>query len=68
EDSGRVGGVGDAVARLLRDADVDVPVRTYGILRAGREVTVSETTPRPRLRDCRCKGLANTCMSPCVGP
>ncbi|TQS19105.1 1-deoxy-D-xylulose-5-phosphate synthase [Microbispora sp. KK1-11] len=31
EDSGRVGGVGDAVARLLRDADVDVPVRTYGI-------------------------------------
>ncbi|WP_433362121.1 1-deoxy-D-xylulose-5-phosphate synthase [Streptosporangium sp. CA-115845] len=33
EDSGRVGGVGDAVARLLRDADVDVPVRTYGIPR-----------------------------------
>ncbi|MBO3748114.1 1-deoxy-D-xylulose-5-phosphate synthase [Streptosporangiaceae bacterium NEAU-GS5] len=31
EDSGRVGGVGDAVARLLRDGDVDVPVRTYGI-------------------------------------
>ncbi|OUC80770.1 1-deoxy-D-xylulose-5-phosphate synthase [Streptosporangium minutum] len=31
EDSGRVGGVGDAVARMLRDADVDVPVRTYGI-------------------------------------
>ncbi|MGI5156065.1 1-deoxy-D-xylulose-5-phosphate synthase [Microbispora sp. CA-102843] len=31
EDNGRVGGVGDAVARLLRDADVDVPVRTYGI-------------------------------------
>jgi 1-deoxy-D-xylulose-5-phosphate synthase len=31
EDSGRVGGVGDAVARLLRDADVDVPVRTFGI-------------------------------------
>ncbi|WP_326642077.1 1-deoxy-D-xylulose-5-phosphate synthase [Streptosporangium sp. NBC_01755] len=31
EDSSRVGGVGDAVARLLRDADVDVPVRTYGI-------------------------------------
>ncbi|MFI6454310.1 1-deoxy-D-xylulose-5-phosphate synthase [Streptosporangium amethystogenes] len=33
EDSSRVGGVGDAVARLLRDADVDVPVRTYGIPR-----------------------------------
>ncbi|WP_169980224.1 1-deoxy-D-xylulose-5-phosphate synthase [Microbispora sp. H10836] len=31
EDNGRVGGVGDAVARLLRDADVDVPMRTYGI-------------------------------------
>ncbi|MDP9841199.1 1-deoxy-D-xylulose-5-phosphate synthase [Streptosporangium lutulentum] len=31
EDNGRVGGVGDAVARSLRDADVDVPVRTYGI-------------------------------------
>ncbi|MEU4544407.1 1-deoxy-D-xylulose-5-phosphate synthase [Nonomuraea dietziae] len=31
EDNGRVGGVGDAVARLLRDHDVDVPVRTFGI-------------------------------------
>jgi 1-deoxy-D-xylulose-5-phosphate synthase len=31
EDNIRVGGVGDAVARLLRDADVDVPVRTFGI-------------------------------------
>ncbi|MEV7803397.1 1-deoxy-D-xylulose-5-phosphate synthase [Microbispora sp. NPDC088329] len=31
EDNGRVGGVGDAVARMLRDADVDVPVRTHGI-------------------------------------
>ncbi|WP_442938954.1 1-deoxy-D-xylulose-5-phosphate synthase [Nonomuraea sp. K271] len=31
EDNGRVGAVGDAVARLLRDADVDVPVRTFGI-------------------------------------
>jgi 1-deoxy-D-xylulose-5-phosphate synthase len=31
EDNGRVGGVGDAVARTLRDADVDVPIRTYGI-------------------------------------
>jgi 1-deoxy-D-xylulose-5-phosphate synthase len=31
EDNGRVGGVGDAVSRLLRDRDVDVPVRTYGI-------------------------------------
>jgi 1-deoxy-D-xylulose-5-phosphate synthase len=31
EDSGRSGGVGDAVARLLRDHDVDTPVRTFGI-------------------------------------
>ncbi|MEO3794061.1 1-deoxy-D-xylulose-5-phosphate synthase [Nonomuraea sp. B10E15] len=31
EDNGRVGAVGDAVARLLRDADVDVPIRTFGI-------------------------------------
>jgi 1-deoxy-D-xylulose-5-phosphate synthase len=31
EDNGRVGAVGDAVARLLRDAQVDIPVRTFGI-------------------------------------
>jgi 1-deoxy-D-xylulose-5-phosphate synthase len=31
EDNGRVGAVGDAVARLLRDAEVDTPVRTFGI-------------------------------------
>ncbi|MEV6982769.1 1-deoxy-D-xylulose-5-phosphate synthase [Sphaerisporangium sp. NPDC051017] len=31
EDNGRVGGVGDAVARLLRDAEIDVPVRTFGV-------------------------------------
>jgi 1-deoxy-D-xylulose-5-phosphate synthase len=31
EDNSRVGGVGDAVARLLRDGEVDVPVRTFGI-------------------------------------
>src|SRR5690606_1822846 len=31
EDNGRVGGVGDAVSRLLRDADLDVPVRNFGI-------------------------------------
>ena len=32
EDNGRVGGFGDAVARLLRDHDVDVPVKTFGIV------------------------------------
>ncbi|GAA3728101.1 1-deoxy-D-xylulose-5-phosphate synthase [Salinactinospora qingdaonensis] len=31
EDNGRVGAVGDAVARTLRDADIDIPVRTFGI-------------------------------------
>jgi 1-deoxy-D-xylulose-5-phosphate synthase len=31
EDSGERGGVGDAVARLLRDHDVETPVRTFGI-------------------------------------
>ena len=31
EDNGNVGGFGDAVARLLRDHDVDVPVRTFGL-------------------------------------
>ena len=31
EDNGRVGGFGDAVSRLLRDRDVDVPVKTFGL-------------------------------------
>ncbi|WP_018656741.1 1-deoxy-D-xylulose-5-phosphate synthase [Actinomadura flavalba] len=31
EDNGRTGAVGDAVARLLRDAGNDVPLRTFGI-------------------------------------
>ena len=31
EDNGRTGAVGDAVARLLRDTEVDTPVRTFGI-------------------------------------
>jgi 1-deoxy-D-xylulose-5-phosphate synthase len=31
EDNGRVGGFGDAVARLLRDRDVDVPVKAFGL-------------------------------------
>jgi 1-deoxy-D-xylulose-5-phosphate synthase len=31
EDNGRVGGFGDAVARLLRDHDIDTPVRTFGL-------------------------------------
>jgi len=34
EDNGRVGGFGDAVARLLRDNDVDTPVRTFGLEQA----------------------------------
>ncbi|MFD7412303.1 1-deoxy-D-xylulose-5-phosphate synthase [Kitasatospora purpeofusca] len=31
EDNGRVGGVGAAIAQALRDADVDVPLRDFGI-------------------------------------
>jgi 1-deoxy-D-xylulose-5-phosphate synthase len=31
EDNGRVGGYGDAVSRLLRDHDVDTPVKTFGL-------------------------------------
>jgi 1-deoxy-D-xylulose-5-phosphate synthase len=31
EDNGRSGGVGSAVAQALRDADVDVPLRDFGI-------------------------------------
>jgi 1-deoxy-D-xylulose-5-phosphate synthase len=31
EDNGRVGAVGDAVARLLRDSGVGIPVRTFGV-------------------------------------
>jgi 1-deoxy-D-xylulose-5-phosphate synthase len=31
EDNGRVGGVGAALAQLLRDNDVDVPLRDFGI-------------------------------------
>jgi 1-deoxy-D-xylulose-5-phosphate synthase len=31
EDNGRVGAFGDAVGRLLRDHDVDVPVKTFGL-------------------------------------
>ncbi|HEX5299281.1 MAG TPA: 1-deoxy-D-xylulose-5-phosphate synthase [Streptosporangiaceae bacterium] len=31
EDNGRTGGFGDAVARLLRDHDADMPVKTFGL-------------------------------------
>ena len=31
EDNGTVGGFGEAVARLLRDRELDVPVRTFGL-------------------------------------
>src|SRR6202167_5020406 len=31
EDNGRVGGFGDAVSRLLRDHDVGMPVKTFGL-------------------------------------
>ncbi|MGP4111270.1 1-deoxy-D-xylulose-5-phosphate synthase [Streptomyces sp. 4N509B] len=31
EDNGRAGGVGSAIAQALRDADVDVPLRDFGL-------------------------------------
>jgi 1-deoxy-D-xylulose-5-phosphate synthase len=31
EDNGRCGGFGDAVCRLLRDHDVDIPAKTFGL-------------------------------------
>jgi len=31
EDNGRAGGFGDAVCRLLRDHEVDIPARTFGL-------------------------------------
>jgi 1-deoxy-D-xylulose-5-phosphate synthase len=31
EDNGTVGGFGDAVARLLREHDIDVPIRMFGL-------------------------------------
>ena len=31
EDNSRVGGYGDAVSRLLRDHDLDIPVKTFGL-------------------------------------
>ncbi len=34
EDNGRAGGFGDAVCRMLRDHDVDTPVKTFGIPQA----------------------------------
>ena len=47
EDNGRVGGFGDAVARLLRDSDIDTPVRTFGLeqsfLEHGERAQVLET-------------------------
>jgi 1-deoxy-D-xylulose-5-phosphate synthase len=59
EDNGRVGAVGDAVARLLRDSCVDgTPVRTFGIPQefldhAKRDMILSEIglTPQDLARD-----------------
>jgi 1-deoxy-D-xylulose-5-phosphate synthase len=31
EDNGRSGGFGDAVSRLLRDHDLDMPVKSFGL-------------------------------------
>ncbi|GAB3491083.1 1-deoxy-D-xylulose-5-phosphate synthase [Nocardiopsis coralliicola] len=54
EDSGRVGGVGDTVARTLRDAGLDLPVRTFGIEQefldhASRDAILERLGLTPRL-------------------
>ena len=58
EDNGRVGAVGDAVARLLRDSGVDTPIRTFGIAQeflehAKRDQILAELglTPQDLARD-----------------
>ncbi|MBT2211351.1 MULTISPECIES: 1-deoxy-D-xylulose-5-phosphate synthase [Actinomadura] len=58
EDNGRTGAVGDAVARMLRDAEVDTPVRTFGIPQefldhAGRGEILADIglTPQALARD-----------------
>jgi 1-deoxy-D-xylulose-5-phosphate synthase len=48
EDNGRAGGFGDAVCRLLRDADVTTPAKTFGLpqeflTHAKREEILEET-------------------------
>ncbi len=53
EDNGRTGAVGDAVARQLRDAEVDVPVRSFGIPQefldhAGRSEILAEIGLTPQ--------------------
>ena len=46
EDNGRAGGFGDAVARLLRDHDVDVPVKTFGLPQEFLDHGVARRDPR----------------------
>src|SRR5262249_8582150 len=52
EDNGRAGGFGDAVARLLRDHDVDMPVKTFGLpqeflTHGTRDEVLEEAGPAP---------------------
>jgi len=58
EDNGRSGGFGDAVARLLHDRDVDVPVKTFGLpqeflVHGSREQVLEEAglTPQQLARE-----------------
>ena len=46
EDNGRAGGFGDAVARLLRDHDVDVPVKTFGLAQEFLDHGTRDADPR----------------------
>ena len=58
EDNGRAGGFGDAVARLLRDHDVDVPVKTFGLPQEFLDHGVARRDPRGGRADPAAPGAA----------
>ena len=74
EDNGRTGAVGDAVARLLRDAEIDAPIRTFGIPQefldhAARAEILDDIglTPRALARDiteCVARSIASDTHEP----
>ncbi len=71
EDNSKVGGVGDAVARLLRDGEVDVPVRTFGIPQAfldhakrAQILTDIGLTPQSLARDITAAAARDTVLDP----
>ena len=59
EDNGRVGGFGDAVARLLRDHDVDMAVKTFGLPQEFLSHGTRERGPRRGGPDASAPGQAD---------